>query len=277
MSLPSRLLIVVLVMLVAGVLATPSAATEPSGTVGFSVGSETWVGQPVSITVSGTSSQAGELAVYIFGGSSTCPSVKRKDEVILGDLAPPRSVSAGSYSQTYSVTPETAGTYTLCGYLYDPSNHDTIYAAGTGSFTAAVPREVVTGAPPGNAPASTELEPAPSPPPPPHMTGLTFTVRAHAGRTAARPGHTELLVRAKGGALVLIVLKRQSRRRETEFSYASSDELNVRWTCNHPGGVYHAARCACQMSGTAANEKPPATAKQNAKNVKNDHRGTKSR
>jgi hypothetical protein len=239
LRLPARSLIVVVVMLGIGLLASSAAAVEPSGTVGFSVGSETWVGQPVSITVSGTSSQAGELAVYMFEGSSTCPSVQRKNEVVLGDIAPPTPVSTGSYSHTYSVTPEATGAYMLCGYLYDPSNSDTIYAAGTGSFNATAHSQVVASGPSGNAPASTESEPPPKPSPPPsHMTALTVMVRSHAGSTAAQPGHTELLVRAKGGALVLIVLKRQGRRRETEFSYASSDELNVRWTCSRPGGVY---------------------------------------
>jgi hypothetical protein len=235
-----RRFIVVAVTLGAGLLAPSLAAAEPSGTINFSVGSETWVGQPVSITVGGTSSQAGDLAVYMFEGSSTCPSVQRKDEVVLGGVAPPKSVSAGSYSQTYSVTPESTGAYVLCGYLYDPSNSDTIYAAGTGSFNATVHSQVVASGPSGNAPGSTESEPLPKPPSPPsHMTALTVTVRSHAGGTAAKPGHTELLIRAKGGALVLVVLKRQGRRRETEFSYASSDKLNVRWTCSRPGGVYN--------------------------------------
>jgi hypothetical protein len=239
-----RRFIVVAVTLGVGMLAPAIASAEPSGTVSISASPEPAMGQPVSITVGGTSSQAGELAVYMLDSSpvapgASCPSAQHKEEVNLGDIAPPTPVSAGSYSQTYSFTPGSAGRYVICGYLYDPSSSDTIYAAGTGSFNATVHSQVVASEPSGNTPASTESEPSPKPtPPPPHMTALTVTVRSHAGSTAAQPGHTELLIRAKGGALVLVTLKRQGRSRETEFSYASSDKLNVRWTCNRPGGVY---------------------------------------
>lgn len=155
-----RRFIVVAVTLGVGMLAPSLAAAEPSGTVSFSVGSETWVGQPLSITVSGASSQAGELAVYMFEGSSTCPSVQHKEEVNLGDIAPPTPVSAGSYSQTYSVTAEDPAAYMLCGYLYDPSNSDAIYASGTGSFTASYRVTVVKS--PGVVPPANPPTPSPT-------------------------------------------------------------------------------------------------------------------
>jgi len=252
----ARSFVVAVVMLGAGVLTSSSAAAEPAGTVGFSVGSESWVGQPLSITVSGASSQAGELAVYMLdsspvGPGASCPAAQHKAEVNLGGLASPTPVSAGSYSHTYSFTPSSAGTYVICGYLYDPSSSDTIYAAGTGSFNVARLVEVVNKGPSGSTPSSTESEPPPKPiQPPPHITALAVAVRSHAGRTAARPGHTELLIRAKGGALVLVTLKRQGRRRETEFSYASLDRLNVRWTCSRPGGVYQYTVTARDPYGT---------------------------
>ncbi len=244
---PRGLALLAIVFAAASGAVSPSAgsAAEPSGTVNVAASPEPTVGQPVPITASGTSSQDGELAVYMLDSSpvapgASCPAAQHKAEVNLGGLAPPMPVSAGGYSQTFSFSPSSAGTYVICGYLYDPSSSDTIYAAGTGSFSAADRHvEVVSKGPSGSSPASTESPPPPKPvPPPPHMTALAVVVRSHAGRTAAKPGHTELLIRANGGALVLVTLKRQGRRRETEFSYASSDRLNVPWTCSRPGGVY---------------------------------------
>jgi hypothetical protein len=221
-----------------GTLASPAAA-EPSGTVSFAVVPGTVVqGQPVAITASGTSSQAGELAIYYTDGSApSCLSVKSIRETPANPAySPSTPVPAGSYSQTYSFTPTLSGTYAVCGYLYDPSSStDAIYAAGTGSFNATVQPPPI---PPGcTDPACTEPPPPPLPPPP-HLTALTVKVRSHTGSTAAKPGHTELLVRATGDAVVLVVLKRQGRTRKTEFSYASSDKLDVPWTCSRPGGVY---------------------------------------
>jgi hypothetical protein len=96
-----RWLIVVAVTLGVGVLAPSLATAESSGAVNISVNpepnSEPTAGQPVSIMVSGTSSQAGELAVYMFEGSSPCPSVQHKEEVVVSALAPPTSVPAGRY------------------------------------------------------------------------------------------------------------------------------------------------------------------------------------
>lgn len=237
-----------------GALAPSPAAAEPSGTVSVTVGPETWVGQPVSITVSGTTSVHGMLRVYSLGGRTpvgperACPSVKDVEEVALELIGPPEwapagSSTSGTYSDHESFTPKSVGTYTFCGYLYEPwlgygpppSGTNPVYAAGTGSFNATVQPPPI---PPGcTDPACTEPPPPPLPPPP-HLTALTVKVRSHTGSTAAKPGHTELLVRATGDAVVLVVLKRQGRTRKTEFSYASSDKLDVPWTCSRPGGVY---------------------------------------
>jgi hypothetical protein len=213
-----RWLIVAAVMLGVGVLVPSPATAEFSGAVNISVNpepnSEPTAGQLLSIMVSGTSSQAGELAVYMFEGSSPCPSVQHKEEVVLAGIASPTPVLAGSYSQTYSVTPGSAGTYMVCGYLYDPST-DAIYADGVVNFTATKPL--------------------------PHLRMLTVKVREHPGHTAANPGHTELRVQVTEGAAARVVLKHRGHTETTEpaWNSASQGMVEVSWTCRQPGGVYH--------------------------------------
>jgi hypothetical protein len=265
-----RWLIIGAVTLGVAVLASSPAAAEPSGTVSFAVVPETVVqGQPVAITVSGTSSQAGELVVYSLGGSTPvdpsarCPAVQRKEEVVLADIAPPTPVSAGSYSQTYSFTPGYTGTYVLCGYLYDPSTStDVIYAAGTGSFNATYhvtvtqsepptssgfttpPSNTASGLPPPSATPPTSAEPEPEP----HLTTLTVKAHDHRGNTAAKSGHTDIVIQV-GGATdvtdepvfhVSFVLKRNGHPQAEKpvWNSGSSAEVVVPWSCSRPGGVY---------------------------------------
>jgi hypothetical protein len=111
-------------MAVAAVLA-PLALAGATGTISFSVSSSPTIGVAESITASGAIEAAGKLTVYIVPGSK-CPSEadayeqEPKDASVLGS-AP---VSAGSFSQTYSVTPASAGDFMLCGYLDEVRVHE---------------------------------------------------------------------------------------------------------------------------------------------------------
>jgi hypothetical protein len=229
-----RWFIVVTVTLGVGALAPSPAAAEPSGTVSFAVVPGTVVqGQPVAITVSGTSSQAGELAIYYTDGSSpSCLSVKSIRETPASPTYSPSAstpVSAGSYSQTYSFTPTLSGTYMVCGYLYDPSSSTgAIYAAGTGSFNATYPVTVFPGAPP-----------EPPPPPLPHLTSLTVEILSHPGHTAAKPGVTDIKIWAPHVNAARVVLKRLHHAETREQSWKGEQgTVAVPWTCSRPGGVY---------------------------------------
>jgi hypothetical protein len=270
-----RWLIIVVVMLGVGVLAPSAIAAEPASTVGFSMSPEPVGGQPVSIAVSGTSSQAGELAVYMLDSSpvaplwARCPSVQRKEEVVLSNLAPPTPVAAGSYSQTYSFTPNYAGTYVVCGYLYDPST-EAIYAAGTGSFTSitaaakaeaekrvaeakateeksakekseveALAREAAARAA-ANARAAAELAAAKTQAHKTPVKHLSVEAVSHSRHSSADPGYTDLDITTSPYAYVVVKLSRYGHTTEhLEWGGRSSEVAEiVRWSCKSPGGTY---------------------------------------
>jgi hypothetical protein len=242
-----RGLILMGVMLGVWAFTSSAAAAEPS-TVSVSVSPTPTVGQPVQIVVSGTSSQAGVLAAYIFAGYSPCPSVLPKGEIesehgpVLTLLAPPTQVSAGSYSQTYGITPFVSFNWIVCAYLYDPSNSNLIYAVGTSNFYAQGAPAGTSGSPGTNGStgfttAPTHTEPKPTPP---HLTRLTVRVRERTGHTAAEPGVTDIVIQTLRAFDVHVVLKRQgrSKTRVPVWSSDSQGTVAVPWTCSRPGSVY---------------------------------------
>lgn len=263
----SRGLLLAAVAVLTGVFVASAMASELSDTVGFSFGSEVWVGQPVSITVSGTSSQAAELAVYLLStgnAEAQCPSVSKDEEVVLGDLATPVPVSPGSYSDAYSYVPDSPTAYVFCAYLYDALT-GAVYADGRGSFTAAYHVEKVSsggeaggsksgGVPTGGTGSGTGSQsgvgnmPAS---PPRHLAKLVVKVRDHRGATARQPGRTELLISVTPGVDLRLVLKRHGRTlSETlDFHEHSSGKRVVRWSCSSPGGVYHYTLTATDAYG----------------------------
>lgn len=233
----------VLIAVTAGFAAlTPSpAAAEASGTVNITVSGEPAVGRPLSITASGTSSQAGELVIYTFIGSSSCPSVKGREEVKLEKFAPPAAVAAGSYSQTYGFTPLYHGNFVLCGYLYDPSSiNDAIYAAGAASFNTTGNSQAAPGATTVVPVSTTGPASNGSKPSSPHLTKLTVRVREQPGHTLARPGLTYIVIQTSRSFAVHVALKRRGHKTTGKpiWSSGSQGTVVVPWTCSRPGGVY---------------------------------------
>ena len=207
-------------------VAFPSLAVAgAAGTISFSVGSNPTVGVPLSITVSGAIEVAGKLTVYMVPGSK-CPSEANvygqepKNASIVGSSP----VSAGSFSQTYSVTPASLGDSMLCGYLDEVWVHEELGTKRTVSESESD----------GMGSAVFDVRP-----PTPHLTALTVTVRSHAGKTAAKPGHTELLVHATGEAELRLALKRRGHAQEDANSSAtSSHTFLVPWSCSTPAAIY---------------------------------------
>lgn len=221
-----------------------TAFASPSGTVSFSIAGSPTAEVPFSITASGTSAQEGTLLVYVFSGSPGCPA--NASEVQGGDLNNEGTVSAGDYSKSIGVE-RTTGTYTLCGYLTDTGG---TYAIGTDTFQVA-PTPAPT---PSSAPSEPSAPiPTPTPAPPPHLATLSVRTRSHAGRTASKPGETELLVSVTPDAVLRVVLRHHGHTLTKRVSVGakSPGKIVVPWSCSAPGGVYSYAITATDAYGAS--------------------------
>lgn len=196
------------------------AVARTFGTVSIAFGSryEPIVDQPESVRVSGTIATAGALRVYTFAGAKKCPPQEGEEGASPAGLGTPNvasvPLSAGAFSDTYSVSFASAGEVAVCAYvtdvLPDGGSQPDVYAEAT-----------------------LEVQP-----PTPHLTGLEVTIRSRPGNTALAPGRTELVVHAAGGGDLRLVLRRDGRRRVENLGYKSSGRFIVPWSCSHPGGVY---------------------------------------
>ncbi len=208
-------------VIVLAVAAMPARAMARAfGTIGIAFGSkhEPIVNEPESVTVSGTIATAGALRVYTFAGAKKCPPQEGEEGASPAGLGTPNvaslPLSAGAFSDSYTVSFASAGDVAVCAYLTD--------ALPEGGSQ---PDEYVE--------ATLEVQP-----PTPHLTGLKVTMRSRAGNTALAPGRTELVVHAAGGGDLRLTLRRDGRRRVEDMGYKSAGTFVVPWSCSSPGGVY---------------------------------------
>jgi hypothetical protein len=230
------------------------AVAAPTGTIGFSAGAE----QPTedhdaesaifSVTVSGATSVEATLRVKVASNGEKCPSPSELPE-LGADYDHVQGVAAGSFSYTWGESLG-VGSHTLCGYLTQGDDRATgTFATGEDTFQVTQPPVVQTPSEPlGAAPKQELTEPAPEakpavpvlPSPAPHLATLNVRVRSHTGKTAARPGRTELLVSVTPDADLRVALKRHGHTHIEQFGMGthSAVKLTVPWSCSAPSGIY---------------------------------------
>lgn len=206
-----RWLMVVAVMLGVGAM-LPSLA-EASETITITVGPNPTAGVPLPITVSGASEVAGQHLVVNLQHEK-CAEAGWSWESASARPLGSTAVSTGGFLENYSVTPVKRGSLAVCAYLVSSVNlteEEDPFATG-----------------------SDLVQVAPVP-----LNALTVTVRSRPGKTAARPGRTELLVDAAGEAEMHLMLKRRGQAQEDANSgIASSHTFLVPWSCRRPAAVY---------------------------------------
>jgi len=113
---------------------TPNATAEesftsllPSGSIGISTSASPTQGEPVTVTVSGSTEQARKLYVYVSSEYTFCASTPYSEANNYGasplSSSSGDSISAGSFSKAYTYTPSATNTkYQLCAYIDEGSS-----------------------------------------------------------------------------------------------------------------------------------------------------------
>ncbi len=130
-----RLLALLTGALVVSALVLVSPALAQAESLEISQGAEPTQDVPVSIKVSGVADGNHKLYVFVntFGGCSSTPESDGGSSLASGT-----SIGAGSFEKTYSYTPTSVQSYTLCAYL-DENEFASPDVTATNSFTAAMP------------------------------------------------------------------------------------------------------------------------------------------
>jgi hypothetical protein len=113
------------------------AAVRPSGSITLSASANPVETLPTTITVSGSAQIARNLFVFVDPTGDTCSQDGAYHEQWAHSLsgASGDAVDAGAFSKSYTYTPPSAGTYTMCAYLSATLN-DPSDAMATGTFRA---------------------------------------------------------------------------------------------------------------------------------------------
>jgi hypothetical protein len=133
---PVRRLVACLVAVLAfGLVAFAAPSLAQAESLEITPGTEPTQDVPLSIKVSGVAD--GHHKLYVFVNTYTgCSSTPEYDDG--SSLASGTTLSAGSFEKTYSYTPTSVQTYTLCAYL-DENEFASPDVTAEGSFAAAMP------------------------------------------------------------------------------------------------------------------------------------------
>jgi hypothetical protein len=247
--------------------------------------------EPLSITVSGAADGSHRLFLYVVNtegapGSSLAEgflcakfpsSASGTGRSLSGSLG--ESLSAGSYTKTYTYVPGTpfegGSAYKLCGYL-DESGTGTPDATASASFTVVSPKQKAeeekylaeraaqvkaaeekrakekyeAEAP---ARAAAELAAAKARARSQPVTRLSVKAVAHYGRTSSYPGYTDLYLTTSHYAYVTVKLTRYGHATERfEWGDTSTEVAEtIPWTCKSPGSTYRYVVAATTRVGPA--------------------------
>jgi hypothetical protein len=122
-------------MLALGLLGFASPSFAQAESLEISQGAEPTQDVPLSIKVSGIADGHHRLYVFVnsFGGCSSTPEFDGGSSLASGT-----TLTAGSFERTYSYTPTSVQSYTLCAYL-DENEFATPDVTATSTFTAGMP------------------------------------------------------------------------------------------------------------------------------------------